>query len=106
MKDTGNSIGANVPERTYTRTRAAYLVNRSVSTIVRWHKEGLYVPSASMQSGKLKVWLYTDDDISALKQIARAQKPGRKPKARSSDAMPRLPLIEDTPLQLPDELER
>ena len=106
MKDTGNSIGANVPERTYTRTRAAYQVNRSVSTIVRWHKEGLYAPSESMQSGKLKVWLYTDADIVALKQIARVQKPGRKPQVRSADALPRLSPDGDTPLQLPDELER
>ncbi len=80
MKDTGNSIGANTPEHTYTRSRAAYQLNRSVSTLIRWHKQGLYVPSASMQSGKLKVWLYTEADIAALKTLSRAQKPGRKPK--------------------------
>lgn len=80
MKDTGNSIGAIAPDRTYTRSRAAYLVNRSPDTLKRWHRLGLCVPSSSMQAGKLRVWLYTDDDIKQLKDFAHKQKPGRKSK--------------------------
>lgn len=80
MKDSGNSIGANVPERTYTRSKAAWQVNRSPDTLKRWHRLGLVVPSQRMQAGKLNVWLYTDDDIKRLREFARMQKPGRKRK--------------------------
>jgi len=31
-----------------------------------------------MQAGKLRVWLYTDDDMMKLREVARRQKPGRK----------------------------
>lgn len=80
MKDTGNSIGAITPDRMHTRSRAAYLVNRSPDTLKRWHRTGICIPSDSMQAGKLKVWLYTDDDIKRLKETALTQKPGRKKK--------------------------
>ncbi len=85
MKDSGNSIGANTPEHYYTRSRAAYQVNRSTDTLKRWHKNGLCIPSASMQAGKLTVWLYSDDDIKRLREVARNQKPGRKTNKGVSD---------------------
>jgi len=78
--DAGNSIGAKTPDSWYTRSRAARLVNRSPDTLKRWHKSGLCIPSGNMSAGKLKVWLYSDGDIQALKEVARNQKPGRKPK--------------------------
>lgn len=78
MKDMGNSIGSITPDRMHTRSRAAYLVNRSPDTLKRWHRMGICVPSSSMQAGKLKVWLYSEDDIKRLKEVAQKQKPGRK----------------------------
>lgn len=79
MKDSGNGIGRNAPENTVTASGAAYLVNRSPDTIRRWHRKGICVPSQSMQAGQLTVWLYTQDDIKKLREVARQQKPGRKP---------------------------
>ena len=78
MNENGNSIGRRAPANTHTRVAAAYLVGRSVDTLKRWHKQGLCVPSASMQAGKLRVWLYTDEDMLKLREVARRQKPGRK----------------------------
>ena len=84
MKDTGNNIGKNAPENTVTTSGAAYLVNRSPDTIRRWKRQGLCVPSESMQSGQLTVWLYTHEDIKRLREIARTQKPGRQKKEKGS----------------------
>lgn len=75
----GNSIGRRTPANTHTRVAAAYLVGRSVDTLKRWHKQGLVTPSQSMQAGKLRVWLYTDDDMMKLRDVAKRQRPGRKP---------------------------
>lgn len=88
MKDTGNSIGAITPENMHTRSKAAWLVNRSPDTLKRWHRQGLCVPSGSMQAGQLKVWLYSDTDIHRLKEIAKSQKPGRKKSGGSGADVP------------------
>ena len=82
----GNSIGRRTPDNMHTRVAAAYLVGRSVDTLKRWHKQGLVVPSESMQAGKLRVWLYTDDDMMKLRDIAKRQRPGRKPGRKESNA--------------------
>ena len=84
MKDTGNTIGRNAPDGTVTTATAAFLVNRSVDTLRRWHKKGEFVPSSSMQAGQLTVFLYTDEDIQKLKEFARRQRPGRKKQSKSS----------------------
>jgi DNA-binding transcriptional MerR regulator len=77
----GNSIETILPDKTYTRSKASKLVNRSTDTLKRWHHSGLLVPSTQMQAGKLRVWLYTEEDITKLKQIAATRRPGRKPKS-------------------------
>jgi len=81
MKDNGNGIGRKAPDNTYTASGAAYLVNRSPDTVRRWHRQGLCVPSKSMKAGQLTVWLYTLDDIKKLREVARTQRPGRKPRS-------------------------
>lgn len=86
MKDMGNSIGAITPECYYTRSRAARKINRSPDTLKRWHKAGLCVPSSSMKAGQLTVWLYSDEDIKQLREVARLQKPGRKRKVQNDSA--------------------
>lgn len=78
----GNTIGANAPEHCYTRTTAAQKIKRSPDTLKRWQQQGICVPSTYMNAGKLKVWLYTEEDLLALKRTAKTQKPGRKPKKK------------------------
>lgn len=84
MNENGNSIGRRTPANMHTRVAAAYLVGRSVDTLKRWHKKGLAVPSQSMQAGKLRVWLYTDEDLLKLRDVAKYQRPGRKPNAKDA----------------------
>lgn len=62
----------------YTVNEAASLVGRSPDTLVRWRRAGIYEPSDSMKVGSLTVWLYTDDDIRYMKEMAKDLKPGRK----------------------------
>lgn len=66
-----------VPDGFYTRPQVAELVGRSVDTIRRWHKEGRYVATHFMSAGSIKVWLYNDDDIKALREVAEVTKAGR-----------------------------
>ena len=76
----GNSIGTKIPEHTYTRISAAKKVKRSPDTLRRWHQQGICIPSKRMKAGKLTVYLYTEEDIVAMKQLAKTQKPGRPKK--------------------------
>ncbi len=78
--NTGNGIGHITPEQWLTRSKASQKVQRSVDTLKRWHRLGLCVPSGKMKVGKLDVWLYSEEDIQKLLELARTQKPGRKSK--------------------------
>jgi DNA-binding transcriptional MerR regulator len=83
MKMIGNGIGIKAPEGMHVRTDAARLIGRSPDTLKRWHQQGIAIPSECMQAGKLRVWLYTAEDIEHLKEIAASQRPGRKAKAKT-----------------------
>lgn len=63
----------------YTVKEAAALVGRSPDTLVRWRKDGIYQPSDSTNVGSLVVWLYTDKDIQAMRELVKELRPGRKP---------------------------
>ena len=65
----------------YTTADAAHFVGRSVDTLVRWRKDGTYVPKESRDFGQVRVWLYTNHDISCMKVISKSIRPGRKPAA-------------------------
>ena len=78
----GNSIGKGVPPGWYTRALAAEQVQRSPDTLRTWHKQGVYEPSGWMPRGALKVWLYSDEDVHCLKQIAARMPRGRRRKKR------------------------
>jgi len=82
MKQPGNGIGQSVPAGFYTTADAARLIRRSPDTLARWRKgkSPVFKPSKSMKVGKTKVWLYSEDDIEKMKDIARSQKPGPKVK--------------------------
>lgn len=63
----------------YTRRQAAELVGRDVDTLKRWKRNGTYRSSDSATFGKLTVDLYTDEDIDAMRLLAKTIKSGRKP---------------------------
>lgn len=69
----------NIPEGTYTRQQVAEKIGRSHDTIRRWHKTGVFEPHEYLNFGSNKVWLYTEEDIQAMRRIAREQGPGRPP---------------------------
>lgn len=85
--NSGNGIGGMVPEGWHTRAEAAGLVGRDPDRLKTWHRKYLAgdkayekaSPSGHMMAGTLKVWLYSDTDIEAMKEFAANQKPGRKP---------------------------
>lgn len=85
----GNGIGGMVPDGWYTRAEAARQVGRNPDRLKTWHRKSLAgdkaydiaSPSGHMWAGTLKVWLYNDKDIEAMKEFAANQKPGRKPVA-------------------------
>jgi predicted site-specific integrase-resolvase len=79
-KHPGNGIGHLTPDGYFTVAEVAERCGRSVDTIKRWNKTGLFKPSHVMRVGKLSVWLYSEQDIAEMKEIAVKQRPGRKPK--------------------------
>lgn len=72
-------INAMRPKR-YTTAQAAHLVGRSTDTLARWRTDGVYFPSDARVFGSTRVYLYTQRDVTAMRNIARHMKPGRKPK--------------------------
>jgi len=62
----------------YTVAQAAPLVGKDVDTLRRWRREGIYAPSQSRWFGALEVPLYTYEDITAMRTVAKTLKPGRK----------------------------
>lgn len=62
----------------YTVSEAAKMIGRNADTLTRWRKQGLCVPSDRAAFGQLTVHLYTDDDIEALRVVAKSIRPGRK----------------------------
>lgn len=69
-----------LPEGMYTRGQVATKIGKSRDTIRRWHENGTYRSTHQQKFGAVSVWLYTDEDVQAMKQIARRITPGRKPK--------------------------
>lgn len=82
--DSITAIIADMKPRMYTVKEAAERTNRSIDTLVRWRKNGVYVPKNKRKFGELTVFLYTDEDLKNLKKVAGLQRPGRK----AHDAVP------------------
>lgn len=55
----------------YTVKEAARKTGISEDTLTRWRKTAKYVPSDARKFGELLVWLYSDEDIVALKRMAK-----------------------------------
>lgn len=76
-----SEIVAGMDPARYTTAQAARLVGRSTDTLKRWREDGVYVPSEHCNFGKVKVILYTDEDIVAMRKIADSLRPGPQPVA-------------------------
>lgn len=63
----------------YTTAQAAPLVGRDVDTLRRWKRKGVFRPSERRPFGRTMVDLYTNEDIEAMRQIAKEIKPGKRP---------------------------
>lgn len=74
----GDSIGQYTPDNWLTVSKTAKVIGCSIDTLKRWHKTGVYIPSGEMKMGKIRVWLYSPEDIENLKVVWRNTKPGRK----------------------------
>lgn len=64
--------------RRYTRRQAAQIIGKDLDTLKRWKREGTFVPQEQRKFGSLNVDLYSEEDITALRQIAKTIKPGRR----------------------------
>ena len=62
----------------YTTAKAAELVDRSEETLKRWRRMGLCQPSSQRFHGKVMEWMYTEDDITKLRNLAHTIKSGPK----------------------------
>lgn len=69
-----------IPDGWYARSTAAALIGRSKDTLKRWQREGTYEPSGYIVKGELTIWLYSDEDIEAMQDIAGSMKAGRPKK--------------------------
>lgn len=61
------------------------MVGRSADTLVRWRKgrpgsDPIFEPSGYMEVGEthMKVYLYSEEDIEAMRQIVKTMKTGPK----------------------------
>jgi hypothetical protein len=63
----------------YTTAQAAEMVGRSEDTLARWRKKNYVKASDEAAFGSITVPLYTDEDIEALRRLAKTLKPGRTP---------------------------
>lgn len=78
-KEIPRGIMASIPEGMHTRAQVADLLGLSKDTIRRWQASGLYVPKHHKMYGENKVWLYTDEDITEMRKVARSTRTGKKP---------------------------
>ncbi|AKL88350.1 MerR-like transcriptional regulator [Gordonia phage GMA6] len=68
---------SQIPEGWFTRSQVAARIGKSVDTIRRWHASGIYKSTRQEQFGSVNVWLYSEEDVAAMKHIARTIRPGR-----------------------------
>lgn len=71
-----SEIVRGMQPRRYTTSQAARMIGRSEDTVKRWRDEGVFRPAERRDFGDLQVWLYTSEDIKALRKIARKIHPG------------------------------
>ena len=73
----GGIVKGMTPAR-YTTPQAAALVGRSVDTLRRWRSTGIYPATHKAKFGRLEVYLYSDEDIVAMRKILTTLHSGPK----------------------------
>ena len=63
-----------IPEGFYTRQQVADLIGRSKDTVRRWHINGVYRASEGREICGTYVFLYTNEDVLALKRLAKSKR--------------------------------
>lgn len=59
----------------------ADIIGRSHSTIRRWRRENRIVPTHYVDQGATRIWLYTEENVQRVREIASEIRPGRKKNA-------------------------
>lgn len=72
-----HGISGLAPDGWYTISQAASRVGRSEVTLRRWHRTGRYPATNQMRVGQLNVWVYSDQDIANMRNVAKNIKAGR-----------------------------
>lgn len=75
-------IMAVIPDGWLTQSAVAKIVNRHPDTISTWRKQGVYRPSGYVLAGQTRVWLYSPEDVRAMRDIAKVRKAGRPRKIK------------------------
>ena len=63
-----------IPDGYYTRQQVADLIGRSKDTVRRWHINGIYEASEAREISGVYVFLYTAEDVMALRRLARRKR--------------------------------
>lgn len=74
-----NPIGRNIPEGYYTSAAVAEKIGRSQDTVRHWRRKKIFEPSRVEKYGEVTVYLYSEDDVKAMRKIAGEIRPGPKP---------------------------
>ena len=67
----GNYIGRLVPEGYLTRRELAEYLGCSYDTIIRWEKQDLLTPAATMENGKVETHLFAKTQPEIIRIIER-----------------------------------
>lgn len=81
----GGAIQRNIPKGYFTRSQVATEIGKSVDTVRRWHNDRIFRARKSKKFGNTRVWLYTRDDIEAMKVIASTLTAGAKPRPKETE---------------------
>lgn len=73
---------SRAPAGFYLRSDVSRLTDISVSTLIRWQSEGIFMPQSSQMRGTLKTWLYSESQVEDLLLRPPYQKLGRPPKSK------------------------
>lgn len=76
----GGSLLGSIPDGFYSTGQAGELIGRDKSTVKRWRKDGTYPANFYAEHGALTIWLYSEEDITIMRQIAGTKTAGRPKK--------------------------
>lgn len=68
---------------TYFASEIATAIGRSDSTVKRWRKQGVLLPTFRATVSDVHVWLYSEADLKKAKELASTLHAGRPPKEKA-----------------------